>query len=195
MSTNYQIIGIHGLANKPPESQLKQWWQRSIQEGLRRNEGRASSSGSLAMDVVYWANWNYPRPIPEDKNKEPYVRAKGSRPLPKYEEGFWDGLRADASDLLDTPLDWLKRSFGVDKLADKILGLKLKDLALYYKNKVKREYLRKRLEKRILESRGKRIMVIAHSMGSIIAYDVLRRLSRIRFSSRFLRYYRVNLFL
>lgn len=64
----------------------------------------------------------------------------------------------------------------MDALAEKVLKSKLKDLYRYYEKPAIRKKLRERLRKAILENRDKRLMVVAHSMGTIIAYDVLREL-------------------
>lgn len=177
MDTNRVIIGIHGLSNKPRESLLAQWWRDSILEGLRRNEGR--TAGPVPFDLVYWRDWNYPNPTPDDEIDESYQPAAGQGLLPRYDDRFWDALRAEASELAGTSLDWTKRHFGFGTEAiDSLLGLKFRDLALYYENETKRAELRSRLATAIRNNAGKRIMLIAHSMGSIVAYDVLRLLGR-----------------
>lgn len=175
----YVIIGIHGLANKPKRTKLEKWWQDAILEGLQRNEGR-SAAGSIDFELVYWRPWNYPNPIPDGENDEPYFPDSGSGKFPLYEDDFWDTLRAEAGDLADTPIDWAKRLFKLEKLAQGLLKSKLPDLALYYADEKKRDKLRKPFADTILKARDnqKRIMVIAHSMGSIVAYDVLRKLGR-----------------
>ncbi|MCP4155365.1 MAG: alpha/beta hydrolase [bacterium] len=79
----------------------------------------------------------------------------------------------------------------MDRFADWALGKLLKDLAFYYDedqvigNRAKPpepelalKVLRDELKNVILAHKGKEIMLIAHSMGSIIAYDVLRELGR-----------------
>ncbi len=66
----------------------------------------------------------------------------------------------------------------MDSLADRVLEKKLKDLARYYEEEDIRNTLRKRLKDVILEHEGKRIMLLSHSMGTIIAYDVLRALGK-----------------
>lgn len=176
MSNSHVIIGVHGLANKPPKATLRDWWAKSIVEGLARNQRRTSEE--LDFEIVYWADWRYDRPIANEKNDEPYLRADGDRRLPTYEDGWRDDVIAGFGDLFGKPLDWAKRYFGVDEIAGLVLGAKLEDLALYYDDEAKRELLRARLRKALVANAGKRIMVIAHSMGSIIAYDVLRRLGR-----------------
>lgn len=174
MSNTYVIIGIHGLANKPAPSTLDGWWADSILEGLRRNQARTATN--LEYQGVYWADVTYEKPL--KKNKQPYTPAPGTGPLSTYDDGWWDEIRARAGDFLARPLDWSKQHFGVDEIADAVLRKKLKDLARYYDEATVRKELRKRLRAAVLGNKGKRTMVIAHSMGSIIAYDVLRALGR-----------------
>lgn len=176
MSTPHLIIAIHGLANKPKQTTLDKWWTKSILEGLSRNQGRASPD--LAFQGVYWADVLYESPITKAKNKQPYESAAGTGPLPTYNDGWWDDVRAQAGDLLARPLDWAKQHFGIDEIADAVLRKKLRDLAQYYDQAAIRKQLRKRLRDTVLSNKDKPMMVIAHSMGSIIAYDVLRALGR-----------------
>ena len=177
METNRIVIGIHGLSNKPPRETLETDWKKAIQEGLQRNEGR--TAGDIPFELVYWRDWNYPNPKTLAEIDEPYRRAHGDDPLPTYKDGFWDTLRAEASELGGGASDWLKQRFGVStEIIDQVLGLKFRDLALYYDDDTKREDLRSRFAKAVQKHAGKRIMVIAHSMGSIVAYDVLRELGQ-----------------
>ena len=88
-------------------------------------------------------------------------------------------------------IDILQGPLGMEKIAEWALGKVLKDLAFYYDGKRKiadrskppkkvlaRKVLMDELSRELLKHKGKQIMLIAHSMGSIIAYDVLRRLGR-----------------
>ncbi len=173
MSDSCVIIGIHGLANKPEQRTLKKWWEMALSEGLERNQGR--TSGGVTFDLCYWADIRYAEP---DDNPEPYVQAKGKDSLPKHKDGWFDAVTARLGDLADDPIDWAKRYFGTDNLADAILRKKLPDLAAYYQDEGQREAMRERFTETLKKHRDKRMMVIAHSMGSIIAYDVLRRMGR-----------------
>lgn len=176
MSEASIIIGIHGLSNKPPEEDLRKGWRASILEGLARN--CRVQLHDLPFELVYWRPWNYDEPIPADDNGEPYRPADGTGPLPTYEDGWRDEVVARALDVAARPLDWAKRHFGIGRLADSVLEHKLEDLALYYENQDKSRALREQLEQRLVAHSGKRIMLIAHSMGSIVAYDTLRKLGR-----------------
>lgn len=188
------IIGIHGLANKPHQDILEDWWNKSIVEGLNVNEDIQDMN--LNFQMVYWADLLYKNRLHMDEtysfddlyNHEPYVAAEDGA-LKRYKDTWRDELMARALGLVGTTVDSLKQNFGVNSLADWILGKLLKDLAFYYdESRLLKEndgqpapakiVLRDRLKKVLLSLRDTEIMLIAHSMGSIIAYDVLRDLGR-----------------
>ena len=175
---SYKIIGVHGLANKPDKQTLQGYWKDSILEGLWRNGGNTEQQ--LDFEIVYWADIVYSDPIPNDQNPEPHTKAGGTGKLQTYEDGWRDEVVAGILSVGAKPLDWAKRYFGVGKVADAVLAAKLKDLSKYYKNATKRKAMRDRLRGQLLGNSTGRIMLIAHSMGSIIAYDVLREMGRQR---------------
>ena len=166
------IIGIHGLSNKPPEKTLANWWEKAMLEGLEVNCGLRLEA--LDFCSVYWADVMYRKPDPKPDR---YRRAKKGA-LQTYEEGWLDYIREVVLDIGGDMLDTMKQTFGMDALADRVLKSKLKDLYKYYEKPAIRKKLRDRLRQAILDNRNKRIMLVAHSMGTIIAYDVLRELGR-----------------
>jgi hypothetical protein len=186
------IVGIHGLANKPEKDILADWWEKSIREGLNKNCEIADPE--FQFEMVYWADLLHKNPQHADKlfdfdslyNGQPYVEAEPPS-LKKYEDGFLDDIRAKALGLIGSTADMLKERFEVNKLADWVLGKVLKDLAFYYDENRKigdrstppqpehaRKVLMDELRNALLPLKGEEIMLIAHSMGTIIAYDVLR---------------------
>lgn len=175
---NPVIVGVHGLANKPDENTLQQWWRMSIEEGLRKNENNADAA--FDFEIVYWADILYKNPLHQDHdyhfdqlyNEEPYEEAFKDT-IKRKKDRIWDDLAAAALDLSGETLDTLKARFGVNALADAFLGKLLKDLNLYYENDEIRAALRARLTDKLLAHQGRNIMLVGHSMGSIIAYDVL----------------------
>ena len=190
------IIGIHGLANKPPKEDLKKWWKNAIQEGLRVN--CEVEQPEFDFRPVYWADLLHKNPLHDDKNfafddlynREPYQKAD-PRDLKDYKTSWLDRVRAEASDIVGTSVDALKRHVGMDSFADWVLGRLLKDLAFYYDDErtiqnrarppqleLARKVLRDDLKNALIVEKDKEILLIAHSMGSIIAYDVLRDLGR-----------------
>src|SRR5258706_15980510 len=87
------VIGIHGLKNKPAKDLLARWWAMALQEGLQRNHGLASP---LSFELVYWADIQYPTPIPEAEIDNPYIAADGQGPLLRYRGSALDTARVIA---------------------------------------------------------------------------------------------------
>ncbi len=188
------IMGAHGLANKPERPILTGWWQAAIAEGLRENT--AMERAAFEFKMIFWADLLYKKLQHNDElfsfdnlyNSEPYVEAVPGA-LKSYKEGFLDKVRAGALDVVGETLDVLKVKFDMNAVADLVLGKFLKDLAFYYddrqqiRNRSSQpetacQVLRDELISAIKEEQDKEIMLIAHSMGSIIAYDALRDLGQ-----------------
>jgi len=179
------IIGIHGLGNKPPKKLLKKWWKKSIQEGL-------SSIGHprffLKVELVYWANFLHPVPlnsnIKDEKDpaylKEPYM------PADKFETKKTSKLRQKLLDYLEKQMDkiFLKNDLSINfsSVSDMIIRRFFTDLDSYYsqtyitfngKERLVKDIIREQLAQILRKHKHKKILLIGHSMGSIIAYDVL----------------------
>jgi hypothetical protein len=188
------IIGIHGLANKPERTLLAKWWEDAIREGLEKNCHIRDADFEYKM--VHWADLLYRHQQHQDEtfdfddlyNHEPYQQTQ-SGALKKYEEGWMSDLIAGVIGAGGATIDALKRYVGMDGLADLVLDKKLKDLAFYYDENRKicdrkaqlrpaRQVLRDELKGVLLSLEKRRTMLIAHSMGSIIAYDVLREIGQ-----------------
>ena len=189
------IIGIHGLANKPNRDRLKDGWIKAIKEGLVKNTDMTEPEFSFEM--VYWAHRMYRSPLHYDQdfdfddlyNTQPYIEATAK--LQPHADSFFDTLRRVGSNAIGTGLDFVRNGEEDNSLADWVLRSRLKDLAFYYdtnravpdtdKESVKvqaRALLRADLRGAVEAHEGDQIMLIAHSMGSIIAYDALRDLGR-----------------
>lgn len=176
--SNAMIIGIHGLNNKPRPDNLTEMWVQGITDGLARNQGRTSNQ-PLRFEMVFWADVLHG---PERAPDREYPQWPRPGPYPSYDDGFWDAVRAQFSDTFDTSLDRAKRWLGADPISDVVLRVMLTDLGRYYQEGDIRGTLRGRLQDAIVRAHdaGRRIMVIGHSMGSIIAYDTLRAIGRER---------------
>ena len=166
------IIGIHGLSNKPEPQILKEGWQDAILEGLKKNVD--IDLKTLNFVSVYWADVMYDDVDPDPKLYHPAKRGA----IKRYDDNWLDFVRKEASDFGGDIIDKIKSFFGMDAFADKILKAKMNDLYQYYHNKEKRKELRNRLIEQIEKNKENRILILAHSMGTIIAYDVLRELGR-----------------
>jgi hypothetical protein len=183
------IIGVHGLSAKPPEKEHREAWCLAICEGLQRNLNVSVAPERLGLELVYWADW-LDRPATEPgKDEEPYLPAEGNGPLPSYRQRWFDDDLRKVLDRVANPIDWAKSApptdwirehTGLDDVGVLLLQKRLVDLGTYYDNPQKRALLRKRLVDALVRNEGKRIMLVAHSMGSIVAYDVLRDFGRER---------------
>ncbi|MES9852735.1 MAG: alpha/beta hydrolase [Candidatus Thiodiazotropha sp. L084R] len=168
------VIGIHGLSNKPAENILEKWWEEAIREGLSKNQ--EMDNVSLNFSSVYWADVLYEKPNEQPENHPDAYRPAAKDEIQPYNENWVDSLREKFRDAGGDAMDTLKEWFGIDKTADKVLEKKLPDLSRYYKEEAIRKELRRRLKDEIRKHSGQNILLIAHSMGSIIAYDVLREM-------------------
>lgn len=169
------IIGIHGLANKPPVDEKTRWWRAAISEGLARNEGLANAEFDL--EFVYWADLRYDAPLSGEELIEPYRPHDGTGPLPSLE----DAPSATVQDVLATVyegIDRVETMTGITLVDDLILEYRFDDLWHYHAEQSFARQVRGRLIERLRTFRDRRILLVAHSMGSVIAYDALRFLGR-----------------
>ncbi len=169
------VIGIHGLENKPPRDEKRNWWRAALVEGLTRNRG--IDGAGLSFEFVYWADLRYESPLTKDANLEPYAADAGEGPFPSPEP--------EAEQTLSTPLglvyrgvDQIQTATGATPVDDVILRNRFDDLWHYHQETSFAQEVRRRLCDEIVRHAGSRVLLIAHSMGSLIAYDVLRMLER-----------------
>lgn len=184
------IIGIHGIGNKPPANMLHRWWDESIKEGLRKHNYKVPH---FHFEMVYWADILHKSPLsPGQKDsrmpdfmEEQYVTEESPRIIPPGH------LRSRAIEYLEKYYDRIIVN-GVLSLENKtitelFIHLHMKDLESYYSGKsievngVKRQakdVIMERLADRLKKFRNKKIMLVAHSMGSIIAQDTLIEITR-----------------
>lgn len=165
------IIGIHGLSNKPPPADLAEYWQLALLEGLAKNT--SIHLQSLPFSLVYWADVVYEH---YDSGAESRYQEASPGALRRYRDHWIAHIRSQALDFFGSEIDILKEIFGIDQTAELFLKWQFQELARYYTNEPFRHTLRQRLIETLLRHQEKRILLLAHSMGSIIAYDALREL-------------------
>ena len=181
------VIGMHGLANKPPKNILESWWKKAINEGLAKNLGVEID---FEFSMIYWADLYYKYPLHHDTNyefdslfnSEPYVEALENT-LKCYEDGWLERLRIESKTTENHVLKILKQNFDIESTADYLLSKFFKDLHFYYSGKKFRdrkgvhkpikEILIEELHKEIRSQNEKSILLISHSMGTIVAFDAL----------------------
>lgn len=175
MGTKSIIIGIHGLENKPPLDEKTRWWRSAIVEGLRRN--CSYEDEKIEFDFVYWADLRYDQPLIDDENHEPYYADAGIGPFPEHNSEASKSIKSVLSSVYES-LNWLQSRTGVTPIDDAILKVRFDDLWHYHSERSFAREVRQRLRARIEAAGDRPILLVAHSMGSIVAYDVLRRLER-----------------
>ena len=183
------IIGIHGLGAKPLKDILTKWWRYSIREGV---DSLGFPEIRFKLDLVYWAHIVHSQPLDptvKDKNdplfvEYPYV------PAVKIERGKPHTLRLKLLEYLEKQMDklFLNDNLAVDisAISDVILSTFFKDLNIYYSHTCEKsdnscvpakKLICDQLVTILNKHKRKKILLIAHSMGSIIAYDALSQLS------------------
>lgn len=185
------IIGIHGLANKPTKATLKNWWENSLKEGLKNI---TTNPPSFKFEMVHWADLLYKYPVHSDSsfdfdklyNNEPYIKAKASA-LKPYHDVWTDKVRSGVFEAAGATFNKL----GISSITGWVIEKVLKDLDFYYdedreilnrkdppQSEIAFTVLKDELKNCIIANKDSEIMLIAHSMGSIISYDVLRDIGR-----------------
>jgi len=179
------IIGIHGLSNKPKKELLEKWWKQSIIEGLINNYG--DDLDDIKFELVYWADVLYENPLDEDVTDvnhplfldEPYTKGFSRRKYSvkeKRKKVNKSILKFFSHFLLSKDL-----TINYSYFTDVIVHRYYKDLEAYYYKKKDvgnealyiKDLIRKRLIRVLKKHKKDEIFLLAHSMGSIIALDVL----------------------
>ncbi len=177
------IIGIHGLGNKPPKPVLKKWWKLSMREGLIK-AGRERLF--IPFELVYWADLLHEKPL-EIKmtthqnpllDREPYLPGTMLAAEPQAKPSWLLGFIENQLDKIFLNDDM---SLNLRGVTDKIIHKYFKDLESYYtesrltldEQETIKTAIQNRLFKVLHKYRHYKILLIAHSMGSIVAYDVL----------------------
>ncbi len=147
------LIGVHGLDNKPPRQQLKSSWETAILEGLGNG---CNLTGSLPLVMRYWADLYYP--LASTVEREPYTRRTATSSRHKVEVEFQQG-RQENQALLD--------------LRPEVMAAHYPDLARYYREPGLASQTRLRLRHVLRQLQDQPLLLISHSMGCLIAFDVL----------------------
>jgi len=179
------IIGIHGLGNKPPKYLLEEWWRLAINEGLKKIKSHFTE---YDFKLVYWADFLHSDPLnpyENDKDSELFLSEK-YEPATKtkkvksngFKENFINFFKKQRDKILFNETLHVK----FPSLTDLIIKHFFKDLDIYLtqqcveENKsdcLAKDIIRDNLADILKMHKEKEILLIAHSMGTIVAYEVL----------------------
>ena len=179
------IIGVHGLGNKPPKDILEKWWQQSIAEGLKRI---GHPRKEFNFELVYWADSLHPVPLnPDETDKsndlylsERYVPA--SKRIKNKPNGFREKFMNFFKRQRDKILFSERVHVNFPSFTDLIIKHFFKDLDIYFTQKcveenksdcLAKDIIREIITNALKKHKRKDILLIAHSMGTIVTYEVL----------------------
>jgi Lecithin:cholesterol acyltransferase len=179
------VLGIHGLGNKPPKNLLTKWWKDALLEGLNT---QGIKKELPIFEMIYWADILHSKPLNfyEDDKESPYYL---DEPYTKAPDNFIIEEHSFRMKIVDFISDQLNKillnddkSLNYGFITDYILKKYFADLEAYYLEECINDFgvlckakdlIRKRIVETIEKYEGYEIMLIAHSMGSIISFDVL----------------------
>jgi triacylglycerol esterase/lipase EstA (alpha/beta hydrolase family) len=179
------IIAIHGLGNKPPKKQLLEWGKMAIQEGLHNNGYNIELP---EFELVYWADLLYDRPqtMDEPDPQSPYYLDEIYTKTPanyRFESSEFRKYFADFFKKVAYRI-FLKRDYHLRYafVSQKLLHKYFYELEVYFNgdgesgsafNFQTKEKIIERFNRVLEKHTEDEIILIAHSMGTIIAFDVL----------------------
>ena len=185
----FVIVGIHGLAKKPGQKTLTKWWKAAICEGLNHNiakyKKRPISPSALNFSMVYWNDSmgpNRDRILKVDQLRQErshYQKAyKGHIEAykPNIAKKSFHKMQIKFRDLAGDITSVIMK-FTRGEVSQEVMQKGLKDLYRYYEDAELRAKLQGLLVKELEQHSDKRIMLISHSMGTIIAHDTLKELA------------------
>lgn len=204
MATKHLII-IHGRATKPTETEKKRLVMQSLIAGLKRTNGEAAKlveDSKVKSTFIYYGDINNRILVNADPSiKQKMVEIDGnwyepdgsynkdlnrllSRTNLKHTESDYKQLVKKEKDnrALDDIARIISPVLSVFGLSKKVIPKVLPDLGAYLYSRtigegsIIRERLQIPLKNALLD--GDDVAIISHSMGCIIAYDVLWKMSR-----------------
>lgn len=187
MEHQRHLIYVHGIGNKVEPVALKRQWDIDLFGHEMGDQTR----------MVYWADLRYDEPLPSEMTQRIYeqglpLHTGGAStlglPMESMESTELDGVSEAAELEKGVFVDYLSYAEGVrsaisaeygpevlgplgDRLLPEILRRFVKDAGAYFFGP-ERELIRNRLREALREVRGA-FVVIGHSLGAIITYDVL----------------------
>jgi len=189
-SPNYTLIYVHGMLNKPPAAVLKDQWDRAL-FGVKMGE---------RTHMAYWADIRYPQPLSSTTaqsleqeystlhsvlSQDEFVDDTVSRVSQGAEARAF--ARALATRMLAEQRPALARSIGKSEYHAQVnfpdwftrwfVRSFTPDVAAYFFDQDQRRRIQDRLRMWLSSGPGP-FVIVAHSMGTIVAYDVLHEFAR-----------------
>lgn len=179
------IIAIHGLRNKPTKEILRKWAKMAIHEGQKL----AHLAFELPeFEIAYWADVLYDKPLSENEKDENspyyideyYTPAEKGKAIEKHI--FIRRIKTIFKRIIYFVFLNSQYKLRFSFISKSFIHSNFKDLEVYFTEDCekkeseeckKKEEINNRLIQVLEKHKKDEIFLIAHSMGSIIAFDVL----------------------
>ncbi|WIG78063.1 hypothetical protein KFZ67_04205 [Photobacterium damselae] len=176
-----RYIAIHGRSNKPPAHILEDSWLRAINDGRRHVDQALINKSQFSM--AYYADVFYQQPLYFDP--EPYLPdiPTNHSPIPlAVDEDHLSAMMEQNKWRLDNLFfEPLLSEFGVYRalnyLSRPLLRYWLTDVYRYFHDPAFALEIEQPLIRLLQQYRHHSITLISHSLGTVIAYNVLQKLA------------------
>ncbi|MEF1204614.1 lipase/acyltransferase domain-containing protein [Photobacterium damselae] len=176
-----RYIAIHGRSNKPPAHILEDSWLRAINDGRKQTNQSLINKSQFSM--AYYADVFYQQPLYFDP--EPYLPDIPTNhspiPLAVDEEHLSEMMEQNKWRLDNLFFESLLSEFGVYRalnyLSKPLLRYWLTDVYRYFHDPAFALEIEKPLIRLLHQYRHHSITLISHSLGTVIAYNVLQKLA------------------
>lgn len=195
------VTFIHGLANKPAKKELERIWLSALATPVDGDPGFDLGAVGVSASFVYWADLFYDNPIPESDyeaatNRADELHASVKKNI-KQEEGAWeasllmkltDGKRAPEDAPVDETTDGYERIPIPWFIKERLMEHFVKEAHDYlFNNNGIQDTIRDRVRKDFeAVPAGTRHVLVGHSQGTFIAYDVLTGMANCKHIDGFL---------
>ncbi|ELI6450150.1 hypothetical protein RRM63_003552 [Photobacterium damselae] len=174
-------IAIHGRSNKPPAHILEDSWLRAINDGRKQTNQSLINKSQFSM--AYYADVFYQQPLYFDP--EPYLPDIPTNhspiPLAVDEDHLSEMMEQNKWRLNNRFFEPLLSEFGVYRalnyLSKPLLRYWLTDVYRYFHEPAFALEIEKPLIRLLQQYRHHSITLISHSLGTVIAYNVLQKLA------------------
>ncbi|SMY35980.1 lipase family protein [Photobacterium andalusiense] len=174
------IIAIHGRGNKLPTTTLSQQWQQALKHGLQRYN-QSQLHPQIDFKMAYYADHYYQQPLvlsatPTTLTPQIHAIKHLSFSNPPHHNNL---LTTNASHWTANVAEWIEDKLSVFSFISKpFLKSLLPDIHHYFHDSKYQKAVEQPLIKLLNQYQHRPIILLSHSMGTVIAYNVLHQLSR-----------------
>ena len=186
--SNKKIIMVHGMGSKPAPEISHELWRRTLIENIRVSHAllaRSLDAHPQIFESAYWANF-VPHHIPDHAAYSKKLGQQVDKVIAErrsIKDRFHVGLGEQLGSFFqDRGLDLVKLLAGALSVKDDVMTRFLRETELYDQDQYIADQIREPLENALRRAwdDGIEPIILAHSMGTFISYDVLWRFAHRR---------------